>query len=419
MRKGLKLLCTIALVGGFSLAATAQQSNTTLGLQTHMGYSSNTYLNPFYSEWNPAVQSSYSMLMPTVQWNMYKNNTSLDLTGGLVYQPLWNEDITSTGGFALSNAQYRLTSALSGGIEAGFSRFSSTYIRQSIWLQPVLTWFITPFSQLKFKAGPSFQGYQNLEERPDTTGRFDAAAIEFESWPNFRWRLRAGIYSSLDNLSSPQDAFSSRMNISHIFPGSVTLSMKLGYEQYEYQRTVTEPGGGFPPTSPTTSTVTDADRIVRLGSVLSVPLHNQISMLLNAEVLNLYSDTAAETQRDYQISGGVRMHLSPSALKKSGDITPEWNNSEGEGEATVTVRYADDGLLYVTGDFNNWERPGIPLVKQSGNRFTAEIEVEPGAYEYKILRVKGNEEEWLELSSDSYTVDDGFGGENGMLLIEQ
>jgi len=44
--------------------------------------------------------------------------------------------------------------------------------------------------------------------------------------------------------------------------------------------------------------------------------------------------------------------------------------------------------------------------------------LDSGAYEYKILLVEGDAEKWLELSEDTFTVNDGFGGENGLIIID-
>lgn len=84
----------------------------------------------------------------------------------------------------------------------------------------------------------------------------------------------------------------------------------------------------------------------------------------------------------------------------------------------MRIHYKGEGRLYIAGDFNNWNRPGIPLTELSDNTFIAQLNLEPGSYEYKILRVHGSSEEWIKLSKDSYTVSDGFGGRNALLLVE-
>jgi hypothetical protein len=44
--------------------------------------------------------------------------------------------------------------------------------------------------------------------------------------------------------------------------------------------------------------------------------------------------------------------------------------------------------------------------------------LEPGAYEYKILLLEGESENWIEFTDETLTVSDGFGGENGLIVIE-
>jgi hypothetical protein len=70
------------------------------------------------------------------------------------------------------------------------------------------------------------------------------------------------------------------------------------------------------------------------------------------------------------------------------------------------------------GSFNNWDKEGIPLTEQSENNYIAQLRLEVGSYEYKVLKIHGDSEEWLEFSNEVYTVDDGFGSKNAMLLVE-
>jgi hypothetical protein len=46
------------------------------------------------------------------------------------------------------------------------------------------------------------------------------------------------------------------------------------------------------------------------------------------------------------------------------------------------------------------------------------LALDDGVYEYKILKVKGGETEWLKLDDTTIMVRDGFGGMNGRMVIE-
>jgi hypothetical protein len=81
------------------------------------------------------------------------------------------------------------------------------------------------------------------------------------------------------------------------------------------------------------------------------------------------------------------------------------------------VQYKGNESLYLTGDFNDWDQPGIPLQRAGRNRYRAEIDMEPGIYQYKILTRQNGDLEWLDLSGQAATVDDGFGGRNGRVII--
>ena len=73
--------------------------------------------------------------------------------------------------------------------------------------------------------------------------------------------------------------------------------------------------------------------------------------------------------------------------------------------------------MFVVGDFNAWSEPGVPLRPEGGGVHSVTLELEPGSYRYRVRVVEGERERWLELPKGTPTVDDGFGGENGLLVV--
>jgi anti-sigma factor RsiW len=67
----------------------------------------------------------------------------------------------------------------------------------------------------------------------------------------------------------------------------------------------------------------------------------------------------------------------------------------------------------VVGDFNGWDPLATPLEK-AGQVFRAVVPLPPGRYEYQFV-VDG--ETWLVDPAAHRTVDDGFGGRNGVLEV--
>ncbi|MDZ7693352.1 MAG: glycogen-binding domain-containing protein [Balneolaceae bacterium] len=185
--------------------------------------------------------------------------------------------------------------------------------------------------------------------------------------------------------------------------------------------TSTGGGGGFPPVGgppgTTTETVELTNRLYRIGIGSSFPLNEQFSLFMNVEGLRYAAGGSSTKINDLQISGGVRFSIEPSIMKNKSGIEPEWNIKPHRQR--LVIPFKREGQLYLVGDFNNWNRPGIPLVEHREGEFVAQLELRTGAYEYKVLQVESGKEQWVSFSEDVYTVTDGYGGENAMLLIEQ
>jgi hypothetical protein len=410
------------MLGIFSITTfgRAQQWQHIITLDTRLGYSTNSYLNPFLSEWDSTAASGYNLTSLMGQSYWYQNNHSVSLTGGFVYEPLFRNRDYWKGGLALANYNYRFSNNFSVGGEAGLSYFANSYSRTLFWIQPKINWFISPFTLMRFKAGTNFRGYQNYPDGQSDSNRFDLYGLEFETWPGYQWQLSAGLYGSLNTLPSFGEGFNSRTSVGYFFRNGATLRLNVGLEQYQTEITEQDgpggPPGGFPPNRPSGSTVTYTDRIFRLGLDSSYPINENFSVFASAEMLRFDSETSNTIENDYEISGGIRFSLEPKFSQKRGVVSPEWQISSESQQ--ITVRYSGEGRLYLVGDFNNWDRTGISLRKQTDNTYVTKLSLSKGAYEYKILRIQGGADEWLKFSDDTYTVSDGFGSENAMLLVE-
>ena len=84
----------------------------------------------------------------------------------------------------------------------------------------------------------------------------------------------------------------------------------------------------------------------------------------------------------------------------------------------VHIPYEGDGTPHVTGDFNGWSLPGVPLTQTDDNTWTTTLSLSPGEYAYRIRIVDGPEGRWLELPSYAQTADDAFGGTNGVCTVQ-
>ncbi|MDZ7693351.1 MAG: hypothetical protein U5K69_19915 [Balneolaceae bacterium] len=181
----------------------AQQWQTVLSVDSRVGYSTNTYLNPYFSEWDGSANSGYGTFSVTGQTAWFDDKNMAEFTGALVYEPFLGSRSTWSGGLALLNYRRNLTDDLSGGIESGASYFGSNFSRTLLWAQPVLSWSPSLYTNVRVKAGSSYRQYQNYptdSTAVDSKTRIDHYALEIETWPSFRWKLSGGLYGRLQSL---------------------------------------------------------------------------------------------------------------------------------------------------------------------------------------------------------------------------
>lgn len=391
----------------------SQDWQAAFNLDSKVGYNTNTYLNPYFSEWNPQVNSVYGLLAPVGQLSYSKQKFSVSALAGGAFEPVFDSRETYHSRFGSLNFRYRLTSKLQAGIDTGGSYFSAANQQELYWLQPVFSYSSSLFTQIRAKAGSSFRTY-STDTEGDVSNRFDSYALEIETWPSFNWQLKAGVYGSLDDPTGQLNTF---IAVDHLFSSSLRFSARLGLEQYQYQLAM-EGGGGPPIGGPgqQTQISNESDRFVRSGVGASYQFNKSFAMTLQADYLNYFSTASNSASSDVHTSAGIRYTFSPGGRLKD-NARAEWERKDDE-IVGVEVNYSGNGRLYIIGDFNEWEKPGIPLVHQKRNRYVAQLPLDPGVYEYKVLEIENSEEKWIKLTDDTYTVPDGFGDENGLIFID-
>lgn len=415
MRKWVTILVSLFSI---PFAAKSQDVQVSQSLDSRVAYTTNTYLNPILSEWNQSGNTGYVLLSPIGQIAYSHNRFSTSFTTGALYEPFFDGREAWSGGFILTNTRYRISHKLALGLESGGSHFSTTTDRSLFWVQPVLTWSPSLFTQFRFKAGSTFIQFTEFieEEQNRATTRFDSYAIEFETWPDMNWQLRGGIYGNLDD---PTGMISFRAAADRMVNRKLKFTMNAGLEQYRFQ-VLTEGGGGTPPIGGPSQNgnqlIKEEDRILRTGLGASYQFNKSFSANLNTDALKYFSFTGANTPIDMQISAGFRYSIFPSFGKgKKADAHWRMNSTQ---IVTLKLNYSGDGQLFILGDFNNWDQPGIPLARKAKNQYTTQLSLNAGAYEYKILLIEGSEEKWLDFTDDVYTIPDGFGGKNAMIFID-
>lgn len=394
----------------------AQDWQAVFLLDTRSGYTGNTYLSPYLAEWDRSSDSGYFLVAPLAQVAFATDRFSVDLTGGTVYQPFFDNRDSRNGLFGALTAQARLSDKVSAGVETGASRFKTIIDRDLYWVQPVITFTPSLFTQIRFKAGSSFRTLYNFdEEGGDVNDRYDSYTLELQTWPDIRWQIRSALYG---NISDPTANIGFRLSADHRVNRSLKFMISSGLERFGYNVTTDTGGGGIPPIGGPggQQTVSEADLILRAGLGAYYQLNSNLTLLLQGDFLNYSSSATGDSFNDIHVSGGVRIALFPSFSKKN-KAEVEWRTN-GSQSVILKINYKGEGRIYITGEFNDWEKPGIPLSHQTGNRYAVELSLDPGVYEYKILLVEGSDERWIDLSEDTYTVSDGFGGANGLIFID-
>ena len=404
------MICTISIS-----EASARQFQARFSMGTTGGYTTNTYLSPVLSEWDRSGTSAFFMISPAAhfQWNGTKHTAGV--TGMGHFYHLTDMSSDWAGGTAFFNASRLLSASVSLAATAGVSRMESAYTRNLQWILAGIDWLATPFTKLEFRAGSNWRSYSDLTDSNDLSNRYDSYGIEAEHWISHKWQMSGRFYSSLDHITDPGRGFSTSAGLTRQWQSGLSVTAQSGFERYS-QQFQPEGGVGIMPPIGGQQTVTIEDHFVRSGLSVSYPVRRNISLSARAANLLWMSNTDNSVLSDIELSAGVQYSFSPVMAKRGVPYGVRWE-AEPESRIIIEVQYKGNESLYLTGDFNDWDRPGIPLERTGRNRFRARLEVEPGIYQYKILARQNGDLEWLDLSAQAPTVDDGFGGRNGRVII--
>lgn len=80
---------------------------------------------------------------------------------------------------------------------------------------------------------------------------------------------------------------------------------------------------------------------------------------------------------------------------------------------TFSLVRPDARAVFVAGNFNRWEPTSTPLKAAGGGRWSVELDLAPGAYEYRFV-VDG---QWIADPTASESVPNPFAGVNSVLRV--
>lgn len=422
MKQAVLIVITLLCVNDLS----SQSLETYLSIDSRGGYSTNTFLHPFIGEWDQSDSGAFTHLSPSVEVYWNKGRFSGVLSAGYFFEPTFDNRQNWTGIFGSAHLDYRISNQFSLEVQSSANRISSLYKRSSISFLPALSWSPSLFTSLKARAGSSFREYSGFDTtEPEDPGRqldrFDVYGLEAERWLSLKWQISSSIYSLIGE--SLLENHSVSLALSRIIRQSSGVTLDLSLNRYKNsfaidgQGVITPITGSIPDG---TELIENTDQLLKSRLSYSFPVIGGLSGYGSLSHL-LFMPGASENRSDAEISFGVRYRISTSSLLRNhkNELSPEWETRSDQA-VIIKVRYRGEGDLYIVGEFNDWQRPGVQLSKQGkgSKRYAAQLDLEPGIYEYKVLLVKDGEESWVELSDETMTVSDGFGGTNGLIYID-
>lgn len=395
--------------------ANAQQIETRFSLTGNTGVNSNTYLTPVLSEWDRETTGAFYTLMPMA--NLYWAGSGRNLqasAGGQLFDRTWGES-PWLGGLVSTTFTQRLDQNWSLRLNGGLTHHQSDYSRSMQWANLKFNRLISSFTQASFQVGSSWRQY--IVEEGESSSRYDTYGLELEHWFNFNWRLSGGFISSFDHITDPGRGFSAELTAGYQPSRDWNLNWRNSINQFseEFQP---EGEGTAAETEQNGETYIIEDRIYRSTIDARYTANRYVTLTGRLTGLGWESSIDDRFITDFEVSAGVEVSIAPD-FSGNGELRDiEWKSTSSDEPSVVEVRYRGSGQLYITGDFNDWDEPGIPLREVSRNRYQAEVDLSAGSQEYRIRVRKNDEEEWLDLPESVPTVTDSFGGRNGRVIVD-
>lgn len=407
------VICMLVI---YPIYSREQSFQSLMSVDSQSGYSTNPYLNSWVGVWNTSLVGAYWLVAPDLQVEWYQNGNSLTGSMGGFFQPYLGNGNFAYGGVTYFQFQRNFSYHWQANITTGGQLISSQFGRSLGWVQSHVNWIMSPISELTLNLGTTFIKYSGLAYSNTSAIRFDSYGFQFETWPLYHWRINLSVYGDLDNIGKPSKNITTQLAITHLWNNGSELVLSGSIGQYENEINVINGSNGS--TNIPTSTVTQSvkNHLYNFRLQGEYPLTNHWSLTGSIATSSWTSSLTSNNQKDFQTSVGARWYFYPKIGRQSNDIKPQWYQ---KGMLLYfRVHYSGQGRLFIVGDFDNWSKPGKPLIKQTDNTYTTVLRLKPGVYEYKILAISGSNTHWLKLAHDVSTIPDGFGGVNGRFIVD-
>ena len=420
----------VILLGWGLLAgiATGQQLSGAFSLTGTTGYQTNSYLDPVLGEWDPNTTPTFLAFDPSVALTYTAPSVQLGVRGAVRTYPRRVERSLLPLMRLSGSGQFTVASQWAVGLYGGGSRYRLNSERNTWWALPALAWSPGSGTTLEVRGGVA--GRRNVLASGGTSRQTSAVGVLVgDTWFTDRWRGRMSLYVSNGRAAARTATYGGTgltVASTYWWTDRLALTGHAAFEQVRYERTQEQAAGGDSPIGmeeasggATTTTTTTSDRLWRVGAEVSWTLRSGVTLFTRAQGMAADLEASGARSFDAHVGGGVRWRIAHALAgsRRAARTRGLWHN-EDEG-LRFHIRYEGPGQLYVTGDFNDWADPGIPLRQVEPERYTAVLPLTPGRYEYRIRIVdREGETRWLAFPEGARTVRDGFGGVNGVCIVE-
>lgn len=408
-----RILLTVGLLLGTGIGPVpAQEWSGTAALGLSGGHNTNLYLDPVLSTWNPDVESPFWAVTPRLGLSRDTRQTQIDLTVRARLHP-HRTDVPQLTQSTLQ-IRRRLGSNWKLGVTGGGTRYRYPVLREgpgtardSWWALPSLHWTPTSETMLTLQTGLT----QRFEKLPTLTDRQTSglASLRATHWLTSRLEGGAGLYYSNGRTSTAETGFGGTGGTlsATYWPSSVvSVRGEVAVEQLQYE------------TLQPSSTV--RDQIRRAGLEIEWTPRSSLTLFGHARALS--ADLGSRDARtDVHVSAGLRLQTHQLFGDATGEKPPPRKRvcHDTEEGLRVQVPYEGSGTLHMTGDFNNWTLPGVPLEQADEDVWQTTLDLPPGRYAYRLRVVRENDDDrWLDLPSFAQTAEDAFGGTNGVCIVQ-
>jgi hypothetical protein len=389
------------LVGLLPRPAGAQQWTGTAALTLSAGHQTNAYLDPVLRSWRFPSDPTFAALMPRVGLVRDARRSRLDVTARTRLYPRQSNAPQFAQGYV--RYRYRLSSSWSVGGLGGGTRDRFATARDSWWALPAVRWSPTSGSTLALRGGVT-RRYLSPTLESTTRQTSALATLTGDTWLTDRLHAEGRLYWSSGVTSGSDVQFSgtgASVRGTYWPTNRWSVEAEAVVEQIQYE----------------TVSSTSQDRIGRAGLKAQWHVHSSVTLFAQTRASAAHLARAGEVDTDVHVSAGLRLRAH-RVLGGTRQSSPRRRVcTTVEDGVRLTIPYDGSGTPHVTGDFNGWSLPGVPLTPSDDGAWTTTLSVPSGEYAYRIRVVDGTKRRWLDLPSYAQTADDAFGGTNGVCTV--